>query len=280
MVRIDQRLHAAADALAAVTEEPRLEAEILLVQVLGKSRTWLRAWPEKPVEAAQEQQYQALLARRLAGEPIAYILGAREFWSREFLVTPAVLIPRPDTELLVELALALLPQSQPARVADLGTGSGAIAVSIALERPQVQVIAADFSTEALAVARSNAQRLGAANVQCCLSDWLDGLPPQPFDLILSNPPYIAENDPHLQQGDLRFEPASALVSGPDGLDDLRRIAAAARSRLLPGGWLLLEHGYDQAAAVRHCLHTLGYLKVASHRDLAGQERTTLGQTPA
>lgn len=277
---IKELLRQAAETLAATSYSPRADAEILLAHVLGKSRTYLFTWPEKQLEPEQEKCFRELIARRQAGEPIAYIVGAREFWSREFLVTPDVLIPRPETELLVELALERIPQDRPCLIADLGAGSGAIAVTIALERPQATVLASDISAQALTVAKANAERLGARNVEFVLSDWLDGWPPQRFDLIVSNPPYIVEGDPHLAEGDLRFEPAGALASGKDGLDAVRRIAADARQWLKPGGALLLEHGYDQAEAVQALLREFGYTDVASQRDLLGHGRVTLGLLPA
>lgn len=269
-------LSQAAAKLAPVSDSPRSDTEILLSHVLGKTRSYLYAWPERQAEPEQEQLYCALIARRQAGEPIAYLTGAQEFWSREFLVTPDVLIPRPETELLVKLALAFIPENQAYAVADLGVGSGAIAVTIALERPQATVIASDISASALKLAAANAQRLGAINLEFVLSDWLDKLPPRRFDMILSNPPYIAADDPHLTQGDLRFEPPSALASGKDGLDAIRRIAADARRLLKPGGPLLLEHGYNQADTVQKLLRDLAYTAVASHQDLAGHYRVTLG----
>ncbi|BBL69754.1 peptide chain release factor N(5)-glutamine methyltransferase [Methylogaea oryzae] len=272
-------LFEASERLAPTSDSPRADAEILLAHVLGKGRTYLFAWPEKQLEPEQESLFLDLIARRQTGEPIAYLTGTREFWSREFLITPDVLIPRPETELLVELALDRIPQDQACVVADLGAGSGAIAVTVALERPKARVWASDISGAALAVAKANAERQGARNVEFVLSDWLDGLPPLPYDLIVSNPPYIAEHDPHLAEGDLRFEPTGALASGPDGLDAIRRIAADARGRLKPGGALLLEHGYDQAEAVQALLCGLGYRDVASHRDLLGHGRVTLGLLP-
>lgn len=273
-------LKEAFETLAPVSESPRADVEILLCRVLGKSRAWLHTWPERQLEPGQERLFRRLVARRRAGEPIAYITGTRDFWSREFLVTPDVLIPRPETELLIELALAQIPPDRPWRIADLGTGSGAIAVTIALERPRCQVVAGDLSEDALSVARRNADKLGANNVAFVLSDWLDGLPPQRFHLIASNPPYIPEGDPHLTEGDLPFEPRSALASGQDGLDAIRRIAPQARDWLLPGASLLLEHGYDQGQEVRDTLSSLGYQAVVTHRDLAHHERVTAGIAPA
>ncbi len=219
---------------------------------------------------------QPLLARRLSGEPIAYIVGRREFFGLEFITTPAVLIPRPETELLVELALARIPQNQPCKVLDLGTGSGAIAISIAKNRPLATVTAVDQSLAALAVARENAARLEVPNLRLLHSNWFSALEDEVFDLIVSNPPYVEAADPHLLQGDVRFEPLSALASGADGLDDIRRIAAAALQHLKPGGWLLFEHGYNQGEGCREILRQQGFSAVETIRDLAGLERVSLG----
>ncbi len=215
------------------------------------------------------------MERRAAGEPIAYLTGNCEFYGLEFRVTPAVLIPRPETELLVDLALERLPVEGRARVLDLGTGSGCIAVSLGRQRPRMEVWAADAVPAALEVARDNALRLGAT-VRFVRSDWLADLAGERFDLILSNPPYVAAGDPHLSRGDLRFEPASALVAGEDGLNDIRRIVAAAPAHLAPGGWLLFEHGYDQAQRCRALLTAAGFGQVTSWRDLAGIERVSGG----
>lgn len=215
------------------------------------------------------------MERRAAGEPIAYLTGNCEFYGLEFRVTPAVLIPRPETELLVDLALERLPVEGRARVLDLGTGSGCIAVSLGRQRPRMEVWAADAAPAALEVARDNALRLGAT-VRFVRSDWLADLAGERFDLILSNPPYVAAGDPHLSRGDLRFEPASALVAGEDGLNDIRRIVAAAPAHLAPGGWLLFEHGYDQAQRCRALLTAAGFGQVTSWRDLAGIERVSGG----
>lgn len=215
------------------------------------------------------------MERRAAGEPIAYLTGACEFYGLEFRVTPSVLIPRPETELLVDLVLERLPGAGRARVLDLGTGSGCIAVTLAHLRPRLEVWAADASPAALEVARDNARRLDAT-VRLLRSDWLAALAGERFDLILANPPYVAAGDPHLSQGDLRFEPASALVAGEDGLNDIRRIVAAAPAHLVPGGWLLFEHGYDQGQRCRTLLAQAGFARVASWRDLAGIERVSGG----
>ncbi len=257
---------------------PRLDAEWLLAAVLGKPASYLRTWPERELSEEQAAAFAAALARRRAGEPVAYILGRQGFWSLELEVAPDTLIPRPDTELLVEAALDLLPAS-PARVLDLGTGSGAIALALACERPAWQVLGVDRIEPAVALAERNRLRLGLDNCRFQRSDWFASLTAAQFQLIVSNPPYIAADDRHLGEGDVRFEPASALVSGADGLDDIRRIVAQAPDWLAPGGWLLLEHGYDQAEAVRALLQQAGLQAVESRRDLGGQWRISLGRKP-
>lgn len=262
-------------AQSLTVQEARSEVQILLQHTLQADRAWLLAHPEHELDTGQTAAYRALLQRRLAGEPIAYILGEREFFGLKFKVTPATLIPRPETELLVELAMRHLPQG--GHVLDLGTGSGIIALSIAHARPDVEVTAVDASATALAVAHENAQRLNIRNASFEQSDWFSALSGQRFDLVVANPPYIAEADPHLQQGDLRFEPFSALAAGADGLDDIRCIIAQACTHITPGGWLLLEHGYDQAAAVRGMLQRAGHAEVFSARDLAGIERVSVGR---
>lgn len=244
----------------------------------GKPRVHFRAWPEKHLADEEQSLFQSLLEQRLQGRPVAHITGVREFWSREFLVTPDVLIPRPETELLVELALERVPAGLAADIADLGTGSGAVAVTLALERPNARLTALDLSPAALEVARRNADRLGAGNVRFLESDWFAALPAgEAFDLIASNPPYIAEEDPHLSQGDVRFEPPAALASGPDGLDAIRRIVREAPTRLKPGGWLLFEHGYDQSQAAQALLAAAGFREVASFADLQGHLRVSGGR---
>lgn len=270
-------LSTAAKALFATSDSPRLDAELLLAHALGKDRSYLRAWPERTPTPEQESEFEALLARRLAGEPIAHLLGVREFWSLALKVTPDTLIPRPETELLVERALLRIPTDRPATVADLGTGSGAIALAIASERPAARVLAMDRSPAALAVARDNARALAIGNMEFREGDWCAGLPAGYFDLILSNPPYIAARDPHLAQGDARFDPRGALVSGPDGLDDLRRIIPGAWTCLKPGGWLLVEHGHDQGPAVAALFAEAGYRDIRDLTDLAGKPRVTEGR---
>ena len=254
----------------------RLDAELLLAAVLGKPRSYLRTWPEHEPSAEQLAAFAALLERRRAGEPVAYILGHQGFWSLDLEVAPHTLIPRPDTELLVETALQLAPAT-PHRVLDLGTGSGAIALALASERGGWQVIGVDRIAEAVALAERNRLRLKLNNAEFRQSSWFDGLAGEHFDLILSNPPYIAADDRHLGEGDVRFEPLSALVAGVDGLDDIRQIIAQAPRHLQAGGWLLLEHGYDQAEAVRELLAAAGFTAVDSRRDLGGHQRISLGR---
>lgn len=280
MNRIRELTDTARERLADVADDPLLEVQVLLAHVLGRDRAWLYAWPEYTVPADQCSRFDALLRRRQAGHPIAHLTGRREFWSMPLRVDPATLIPRPETEQLVETVLALdLPDD--ARVLDLGTGSGAIALALAGERPGWRITALDRSIAALRIATANADERRFANVHWLCSDWFAALERRPlFDLIVSNPPYIAEGDPHLARGDVRFEPRSALVSGGDGLDDIRRIVAAAPVHLAPGGWLWLEHGYDQGDAVSGLLAAGGFSDVATHRDLAGRERHSGGRLPA
>ena len=254
----------------------RLDAELLLAAALGKSRSYLHTWPEKIVSSEAALAFADFLVRRRGGEPVAYILGQQGFWKLDLEVAPHTLIPRPDTELLVEAALELLPAT-PARVLDLGTGSGAIALALANERPAWQVTAVDRVPEAVALAERNRQRLGLNNATVLSSHWFSALDGLRFQLIISNPPYIASSDPHLAQGDVRFEPASALVAGADGLDDLRLIIAQAPAHLEADGWLMLEHGYDQAEAVRELLSAQGFSEVHSRTDLGGHQRISLGR---
>ena len=272
-------LVAAGVTLGALQRQPVLDPvdqRILVCHALGISRTNLITQSERVLTASEAAAISALLQRRQAGEPVAYIVGQREFFGLEFETTPAVLIPRPDTELLVELALERLPPR--GRVLDMGTGSGAIAVAIAHQRPDAVVSALDVSAQALAVASRNAQRNGV-QVRFLQSDWYGAVAQEQFELVVSNPPYIADGDRHLSEGDLRFEPSGALTDFADGLSALRTIIAGAPGRLLAGGWLLMEHGYDQAAAVRALLSSGGYTDVQSWRDLAGIERVSGGRLP-
>ncbi|MFI4868475.1 MAG: peptide chain release factor N(5)-glutamine methyltransferase [Steroidobacterales bacterium] len=262
--------------LAGSSESARLDAELLLAHVLRQPRSYLQAHDDERIEAAAITRFEAMLARCAQGEPLAYLTGEREFWSLPLAVTPDVLIPRPETELAVERCLALRG-ADPAAVADLGTGSGAIALALAVERPQWRILATDCAAGALQVARANAQRLGVQNVQFLQSDWFAALSGREFDLIVSNPPYVAAADPALHA--LRYEPAVALSPGASGMEALRRIVLEATVHLLPGGWLVLEHGAGQAAELTHALVGAGYARVRCHPDLAGFDRVTEAQRP-
>ena len=267
-----------AAALGLEKREARLEARVLAAHAWQVDHAWLIAHDTDPLTEAQITQFETLLTRRLAGEPVAYLVETREFYGRPFQVSPDVLIPRPDTELLVERALANLPPDQVADVLDLGTGSGCIAITLALERPLARVTAVDRSPAALAIAQRNAGILNA-RIEFLTGDWFDALAGRRFDLIVSNPPYIAAADPHLARGDVRFEPLAALAAGQDGLDDLRRLIRDACAHLRPGGALLLEHGYDQADAVVELLRQQGFEQISTLRDLAGLDRVSGGRWP-
>jgi release factor glutamine methyltransferase len=275
--RLDALLRDAAAQLP--TPESRYEVERLLMHVLERDRAWLFAHATDPVPPEVQAAFSALLQRRIAGEPVAYLTGRRNFWTLELKVTPDTLIPRPETELLVELVLERIPPGQAVSIADLGTGSGAIALAIASERPQASVVGTDFSAAALEVAGGNAAANGIANIEFRQGSWFAPLTGERFQLIASNPPYIAEGDTHLQQGDLRYEPPTALSSGSDGLDAIREIVAAAPHHLLAQGWLLLEHGWDQGEAIRALLGQAGFGAVSTAQDLEGRDRVTLGRLP-
>jgi len=265
----------AVGALIAASGLPALDARALMSYVLGVSRERLVAHPEQSVSAETAQRFDALAARRRGGEPLAYLLGVREFHGRDFHVGPGVLVPRPETELLVELALAAVREQQAPRVLDLGTGSGCIAITLALARPDARIVACDRAPAALAVASRNAQALGA-RVNLVEGDWYDGVDGR-FDLVVSNPPYIAAGDPHLAA--LSHEPLDALTDHGDGLSCLRRIAQDAPAHLHPTGWLMVEHGYDQGAAVRRLFEGAGLHDVRTHRDAAGHDRACAGHWP-
>jgi release factor glutamine methyltransferase len=261
-------------ARALPGDEARREAALLLRHVLGVSDAWLVAHEDDVVDAAHAAAFQRLIERRACGEPVAYLTGTRGFHAIELHVAPGVLIPRAETEVLVDLALQCIPDDVECRVADLGTGSGAIALAIAHSRPRARVTATDISTAALDVARGNAEHLRIGNVEFRPGDWYASLGEGLFDVIVSNPPYIAEGDPHLREGDLRFEPPDALASGADGLDAIRAIVGGARGHLRNGGWLLLEHGFDQGADVRDLLLDHGFAEVFTRPDLEGRERAS------
>ena len=279
---IAQALQSAAQSIIETQQtNAKLEAEILLAFVLGKPRTHFYTWPEECLEEGTLNQFSIAVQRRCAGEPIAYITGTREFWGLPLKVTPDTLIPRPETERLVEIALEHIPEDRPSLIADLGTGSGAIALAIASERTQATIVASDANESTLEVAKINCADLKLTNISFLHGHWFDAFEkrsdePHAFNLIISNPPYVAEQDPHLQQGDLRFEPQQALSSGPDGLQDIREIISKSREHLESGGYLLLEHGADQADRVIDLFEKSGYSRVQCFRDYAERERATIG----
>jgi release factor glutamine methyltransferase len=271
---IKQYLEDGAAILRTASESPRLEAEILMGLVLRKPRSFLHAWPEERLSMAQAECYETLLRRRFSGEPIAYMTGIREFWSMPLKVTPDVLIPRPETELLVEKALLRLPADEPLRVLDLGSGSGAVALAIARERPRAHVIGVDISHAALDVARMNARLQKLTNVEFRESDWFDAVRGEKFHVVVGNPPYVAEDDPHLSRGDALFEPRLALDAGPAGMECFRAIIDRAHNYIVRQGWLLLEHGADQHMPLRRLLEAQHYHDITIHKDAAGHNRVT------
>lgn len=267
-------------AIAAALRTPGIDpvdARVLMQHVLGLSHAELIAHADRALATEEYERFRDLAERRRRGEPVAYLVGWREFYGRRFAVTPAVLVPRPETELLVDQALARVDADSPKRVLDLGAGSGNIATTLALERPDWTVTAVDSSPAALAVARENARTLGAGRVEWLQGDWYDAVAGRTFDLIVSNPPYVAQSDPHLH--DLRFEPAAALCAGPDGLAAIRRIVAGAPAHLEHGGWLLFEHGFDQAQACASLLAQAGFTDLVQVRDLADLPRVSGGRLP-
>jgi release factor glutamine methyltransferase len=278
MITISQALQQARKELSELADtDPQLEAEVLLASILGVTRSHLFAWPEQALTAEQERCFKEQVERRQQGEPIAYLTGQREFWTQLLEVSPATLIPRPETELLVAWALELIPVESSSKIADLGTGCGAITAALATELPRCRIVATDSSPEALVVAEANFSRLRLERVSVIQGDWCGALPPEErYDLLVTNPPYVAVGDPCLQQGDLPREPLQALVSGHDGLDDIRRIIVEAPDHLVAGGWLLLEHGAEQGEALRCLLNDAGFSNIETRRDLAGHERVTGG----
>lgn len=275
---LHQLLESARQSLQPFSDSARIDAEVLLCHCLERPRSFLLAHPEYRPTTSERRCLATLLERRRRGAPIAYLTGIREFWTLALEVSPDTLIPRPETERLVELALERIPANEAWQIADLGTGAGPIALALASERPRCDVLATDLSEPALAVARRNAMRLRLDNVRFAAAHWLDAFRAR-FHLITANPPYIAHHDPHLERGDLRFEPALALAAGPQGMDALEPLIRDARDHLHIGGWLLLEHGYDQKAAVLACLRRAGYSNIADFADPAGNDRVAVGQWP-
>ena len=272
-------LASALTALGARQACARLDAEVLLAHALDAPRTRLHGWPDEPVGATRATRYRELIARRANGEPVAYLTGTREFWSLSLEVSHETLIPRPETERLVEVALELTPDRVSQLIADLGTGCGAVAAAIAGERPAWRVVATDICPQALEVAGRNIARLGLDNVSLRQGDWCQALGGERFALIIANPPYVASGDVHLTTGDVGFEPRLALAAGDDGLDAIRRIVACAAAHLLPGAALALEHGHDQGAAVQDLFHRHGYRNVRGYKDLGGNDRVVVGTSP-
>ena len=271
---IKQYLEDATAILRTVSDSPRLEAELLMGMILRKPRSFLHAWPEQQLAEPQAERFEILVRRRFAGEPIAYMTGLREFWSMPLKVTPNVLIPRPETELLVEKALLRLPPDKELRVLDLGAGSGAVSLAIARERPRANVIGVDVSLAALEVARTNADLQKIRNVEFRESDWFDAVRGEKFDVVVGNPPYVAEDDPHLARGDARFEPRLALDAGPGGMECFRAIVDRAHNYIVRQGWLLLEHGATQHIPLRRLLEAQHYHDITIHKDGAGHDRVT------
>jgi len=276
MTALSRLIDESVKQLEQSSESARLDIELLLCSILKKDRSFLRAWPEHELQQEQLSSFQQLLQQRLAGKPIAHILGERGFWSLNLKVTKDTLIPRPDTERLVELALELIPQKATWNILDLGTGTGAIALSLAKEHPSCFITATDQSLEVLEVAKQNAKDNDISNIKLIQSDWFSKLENKKFDIIISNPPYIKENDPHLKQGDVRFEPLSALTSGEDGLNDIRHIIADSKQHLKQNGVLLIEHGYDQAGSVCNLLSKANFSKVENFKDDNGVPRVSIG----
>lgn len=277
MYSINQILQDSHQRLNACSDSPHLDAQLLLAHTLQVDKTFLFAWPEKIITPEQYRRFQQLLARRLHGEPVAYILGKASFWSMDLKVSKDTLIPRPETESLVELTLASVPNTAQTKLLDLGTGCGAIALALAKERPLWDILASDIAIPALAIAQSNRQHLKLSNITLLQSDWYSQIPPQSFHAIVSNPPYIATNSAYLQQGDLCFEPQQALQSADRGLADLKAIIATASQYLHPGGYLCVEHGYDQQSQVCQLMRQAGFVEISPYRDIYGQPRVVIAE---
>ncbi|KTF17706.1 peptide chain release factor N(5)-glutamine methyltransferase [Pseudoalteromonas carrageenovora] len=275
---LEQAIAAGADLLASSSESAKLDAQVLLIHILQKPRSYLFTWPEHVLSNEQQSQFNVFLQRRLKGEPVAHITGLREFWSLSLEVNATTLIPRPDTETLVECALNLA-MLDTAKVLDLGTGTGAIALALGCEMPNWQIVAVDKVTEAVALANKNQQRLGINNVDVKQSNWFSALQGERFNLIVTNPPYIEQDDIHLNQGDVRFEPLSALVADDAGMSDIKQIITQSRDYLLSSGYLLIEHGFEQAEAVRHLFKEMAFINIKTVKDFGNNDRVTLAQWP-
>ena len=279
MTTINQALTQAQNQLQTSSPSPASDASILLCHVLDCASSHLIAWPDKQLSEEQSQHYSGLIQQRLKGTPVAYITGEKEFWSLMLKVTPDVLIPRPETETLVEFALEALKDNPKAKIADLGTGSGAIACALASEKPGSQITATDASAAALAIAKQNAETHRLHNIDFVQGRWIEALQRHDYDMVISNPPYVASGDPHLGQGEIRFEPDDALSAGIQGMDDIEIIAREAADHLIPGGWLAVEHGYDQQQLVHDCFSRNGFIDITQQADLAGTVRITAARKP-
>ncbi len=277
MPSIAQAIQQASQSLAETSDSARLDAEVILCHVLKCGATHLLAWPEKILNQEQTLLFNQLIEQRRAGTPVAYLTGSKEFWSLNLKVTPATLIPRPDTETLVEFVLDKFSDKENLKLIDLGTGSGAIAIAIASEKPNWEIIATDISAEALAIAKENARSHQITNIKFIESNWFEQIGAQQFDLIVSNPPYIAEHDPHLSQGDVRFEPPGALAAGETGMNDIHQITAESKKHLKPNGWLVFEHGYNQKELAYNCFNHYAFQEITQLSDLSGQSRITAGR---
>jgi len=275
---IRQLLQQATEQLTPVSKTARLDAEVLLAHILKKERVYFLTWPEKPVDPSTQQHYMSLLKRRTQGEPVAYIIGSREFWTLHLSVNTDTLIPRPETEILVQESLHLLREDTPYDIVDLGSGSGAIALAIASERPLCHIVGVDQSTQAVQLATENARQLALDNVTFQQGDWLAGFADHSVDMIVSNPPYVAAGDPHMSEGDVRFEPTSALLAGPEGLDAYIKILPEAQRCLRPKSWLLMEHGYDQQDRLGELMAQSGFRDIHGIKDFSGQPRVIMGHT--